>query len=108
MAATLLIFKSPPVYRPGDPRAVHFLAGAARRATMRIQVRQRVKLATAIGVGAFVVATTGCAKPLLSPREERTQYDRYDRIRNQYADQYVFDEFGQRRPNLRERLISRE
>ena len=49
----------------------------------------------------------GCGKPLLSPREERTQYDRYDRVRNNYSQQYVEDEFGVERPNLRERLRPR-
>lgn len=46
----------------------------------------------------------GCRKPLLSPEEERSQFDRYDRVRNQYAPQYLEDEFGRREPNLRGRL----
>jgi hypothetical protein len=50
----------------------------------------------------------GCRKPLLAESDERTPYDRYDAIRNQAADQYVFDEYGRRRPNLRERLLPRE
>jgi hypothetical protein len=55
-----------------------------------------------------LAALAGCRKPLLSPTDERTPYDRYDAIRNQAVDQYVFDEYGQRRPNLRERLLPRE
>jgi hypothetical protein len=47
---------------------------------------------------------TGCARPLLSERDERTPFDRYDALRNQYARQYVEDEFGYRQPNLRGRL----
>jgi len=50
----------------------------------------------------------GCKKPLLSPDEERSQFDRYDAVRNQRAPQYVYDEFGRRRPNLRPRLLPKE
>ncbi len=53
-------------------------------------------------------ALAGCQKPLLSPADERTPYDRYDAIRNQAADQFVYDEYGRRRPNLRERLLPRD
>lgn len=53
----------------------------------------------------FVACFAGCAKPLLSPDEERTQFDRYDKVRNQHPDQYVYDEFGRRRPNIRGRLL---
>jgi hypothetical protein len=50
----------------------------------------------------------GCQKPLLAETDERTPYDRYDAVRNQAANQYVFDEYGRRRPNLKERLMPRE
>lgn len=50
----------------------------------------------------------GCAKTLLSPREPRSQYSRYDLVRNQYAPQYIEDEFGRRIPNLRGRLLEKE
>lgn len=46
----------------------------------------------------------GCGKPLLSAQDERSQYDRYDRVRNKFAPQYVLDEFGREQPNLRGRL----
>jgi hypothetical protein len=51
-----------------------------------------------------VLALAGCRKPLLAPDERRTQYDSYDHIRNQHAQQYVEDAFGERKPNLRGRL----
>jgi hypothetical protein len=54
------------------------------------------------------LGAAGCKKPLLSPDEERSQYDRYDAVRNQRAPQYVFDEFGRRRPALRERLLPKD
>lgn len=65
------------------------------------------------GVSAVMVCAAsvggGCkSKPLLSPDYERSQFDRYDRVRDQYAAQYVFDEFGRRRPNLSGRLMPRE
>ena len=59
-------------------------------------------------LGFLVLALTGCEKPLLSPTEERSPFDRYDTVRNQYAEQYVTDEFGRRRPNLRERLLPKD
>lgn len=52
-----------------------------------------------------LVALSGCAKPLFQDNGDRSQYDRYDRVRSIYADPYVFDAFGQRRPNLRARLL---
>lgn len=71
---------------------------------------RRVVHLVALGVlaGAGVVLTAGCEKPLLSPDEDRSPFDRYDTVRNQHADQYIMDEFGRRRPNLRERLMPKE
>lgn len=50
----------------------------------------------------------GCADPLFGPNKPRSQYDRFDAIRDQHAVPYVFDEFGQRRPNIRGRLLNVE
>lgn len=55
----------------------------------------------------LVTASAGCSKVLFDPKKPRTQYDRYDRLRGDYAPQYIEDEFGQRRPNLRGRLRRR-
>jgi len=57
---------------------------------------------------AVTALASGCIKPVLSPDEDRTQFDRYDGIRAQYAPQYISDEFGIRRPNLRMRLGQKE
>lgn len=57
-------------------------------------------------VGALVMS--GCSRPLLSPKDERSQYDRYDRARSQYAQQFKEDEYGRRTPNLRGRLSQKE
>jgi hypothetical protein len=51
------------------------------------------------------VLASGCVKPLLSPTEPRSQYSRYDLVRGQHAPQYIEDEFGRRKPNLRGRLL---
>jgi len=62
---------------------------------------------TALGllvVAALGSPMTGCGKPLMSPSESRSQFDRYDRSRNQFAPQYIEDEYGARTPNLRGRL----
>lgn len=59
-------------------------------------------------LGSLVVCGVGCSKPLLSPEANRSQYDRYDAVRNQYASQYTEDEFGRRRPNLKGRLLPKE
>ncbi len=56
----------------------------------------------ALGAGA------GCSEPLLAPTDERTQFDRYDRVRNKYAQQYQEDEYGRREPNLRARLAPKD
>jgi uncharacterized lipoprotein len=60
---------------------------------------------------AALVAVAGlaaCSRPLLSPKDQRSQYDRYDRARNQYAQQFKEDEYGRRTPNLRGRLSQKE
>jgi hypothetical protein len=57
---------------------------------------------------AIFTLAAGCSKPLLSPSDQRTPFDRYDAVRNQFAQQYVKDEFGQLKPNLRARLSPRE
>ncbi len=54
--------------------------------------------------GAIVFMVTGCSKPLLSPTDQRSPFDRYDAVRNQYATQQIEDKFGARKPNLRARL----
>ncbi len=50
------------------------------------------------------LSVTACAPPLLAPDEPRSQFDRYDTVRNQHDEQYIFNEFGRRRPNLNARL----
>lgn len=63
------------------------------------------RCACAIAVAAVI---TGCEKPVFTPDEPRSQYDRFDAIRDQRAPSYVYDEFGARRPNVRQRLMTGE
>ena len=63
-----------------------------------------IRGAAALAGTLILLGTAGCSKPLFDPTQPRSQYDRYDRIRGQFAPQYVEDEFGQRHPNLRGRL----
>lgn len=50
----------------------------------------------------------GCQRTALRPDDRRSQFDRYDQSRNQRAQPYLEDEFGQRTPNLAGRLIDPE
>ena len=63
------------------------------------------KLATLFVI---MVSLGACAPPLLSPNEPRSQFDRYDAVRNRRAEQDIFDDYGKKRPNLKERLTPRE
>jgi hypothetical protein len=54
---------------------------------------------------ATLLTQSGCYKPFLTDSDRRTQFDAYDSVRNNYAKRYTFDEFGNRRPNLKARLL---
>jgi len=60
--------------------------------------------ATIIGV-LLLACAAGCETPILTPNEPRSQYDRFDAVREQRAPSYVYDEYGVRRPNIRQRLL---
>jgi hypothetical protein len=54
------------------------------------------------------VSTLACRPAPIVEDEPRTQFDRYDLVRDQYAPAYLEDEYGRKRPNLRGRLLGRE
>lgn len=62
----------------------------------------------AVGVLAVGVFVGGCQKELFANEDARTPFDSFDRRRSQEAVPYVFDPFGQRRPNLRQRLLPKD
>ncbi|MEM9065527.1 MAG: hypothetical protein AAGB51_08570 [Planctomycetota bacterium] len=51
------------------------------------------------------LALAGCQRSLKRNEDYITQYDRYDALRGERPPQYVVDEYGTRRPNLRGRLL---
>jgi len=51
---------------------------------------------------------SSCARSPLRPDDDRTPFDRYHRARNTQPEPFIEDEFGRRRPNLRERLLRDE
>jgi hypothetical protein len=59
----------------------------------------------ALGVLCASAPLSACYRPLLSPDEPRSQYDRSAAIRDRRAPSYVEDEYGNRQPNLRGRLL---
>ncbi len=66
------------------------------------------RLLVVCGALGSVVCMTGCERPILTPDEPRSQYDRNDAVRERRAPSYVFDEFGDRQPNIRGRLLNVE
>lgn len=76
-------------------------------------VRARTGVAAGLNLGLLgllgvlgVLWLGGCADPLLSPDEPRSQYDRTDMARGRRAPTYVYDQYGDRKPNLRGRLLN--
>ncbi len=85
-----------------------FLArqGCAQRGLRVLSGLRGLVLAQSLCAAAAVcIGAGGCEKPVFTPDEPRSQYDRFDAIRDQRAPSYVFDEFGARRPNVRQRLL---
>lgn len=67
--------------------------------------RAAVTLRAVAGLVFVLAAFTGCQEPLFSADEPRSQYDRFDVVRETRAPGYVMDEFGRKRPNVRSRLL---
>lgn len=71
-------------------------SGDAARITRFIACMACAALAAAVGAG--------CNKPLFPENSARTQFETYDRLRQQSTPLEEEDEFGQKRPALRARL----
>lgn len=67
-----------------------------------------VRLAAAALLVLYICTLPGCYDPIFRVDEARSQYDRFDAVRDQRAAQYFYDEFGNRKPNIRGRLLGRE
>lgn len=81
-----------------------------RRNGLEDAVGGRARATRAAGMALLILAGVlpACSKPLLSPEDERTPFDRFDALRAQYSPQYIEDEYGRQQPNLRGRLAPRE
>ena len=71
--------------------------GTMRRRTTRL-------IALALIGSSTALALTGCREALFKDNDVRSQYDRYDLVRNQYEPAYLLDEFGDEIPNIKGRL----
>jgi hypothetical protein len=69
-----------------------------------LPIRSCRRALAGLGGVVLVLGCLGCRKPLLTADEERSQFQRYDRVRELDQPSYYLDEFGRRRPNLRGRL----
>lgn len=71
--------------------------------------RSDISLAARLcALAGLALCAAGCTRPLLSPTDQRSPFDRYDAIRSQFAPQALENEFGARVPNVRERLRPKE
>lgn len=77
-----------------------------RSNTASDNARKRLVLSILVVIGPLAISA--CSRPLIAPDMPRTQYDRYDAVRNQKAPAYSEDEFGRRTPNLRGRLSPKD
>lgn len=93
-------------YRATASQINHSDAGAPLQ-TPRVAVAKRC-LALLGVLGAAVGGLTACQQPLFDARDPRSQYDRADAARNTRPEQFVMDEYGNRRPNIRGRLIGNQ
>ncbi|HYD00185.1 MAG TPA: hypothetical protein VEB22_03085 [Phycisphaerales bacterium] len=72
-------------------------------------MKQTVRKFSRAGVvAALVLVASGCNRPLLSPAETRTPFDSYDSVRGQYAPQTLTDDLGRDKPNIRQRLSTKD
>lgn len=68
----------------------------------------KVRVWAIVGLILCGVVASGCQERLLTPDEPRSQYDRYDAVRDQRAASTYTDEYGFKRPNLRGRLLPKD
>lgn len=65
----------------------------------------------ALAVGLSLLLTVGlgaCQPGPITENDQRSQFDRYDMVRDRYAPAYTEDVYGRKRPNLRGRLVGRD
>ncbi len=87
--------------------------GAQVHMTNMYQQHIQAKRYQKVGIGMLCLVGAlwtmgGCQKTALRPQDTRSQFDQYDRARNQRAQPFLEDEFGRRTPNLSQRLRERK
>lgn len=68
---------------------------------------RRRLIARGTAAAVITICTAGCQRALFPPDAPRTQYERYDRMRNVYTPTEEPDAFGNPQPALRARLAPR-
>ncbi len=99
---------SPPVCRTAP--AVRYTARMTSTSSTDVEADPGAGRVRALALCAVVAALmgAGCQKALFSPEDERSPYDRYDAIRAQRAPPSIENEYGQKKPNLRGRLLDND
>jgi hypothetical protein len=69
---------------------------------------KRWRVVGILSLAVAAMAAGGCQTPLFAENDVRSQYDRFDAVRDRRAPTWVFDEYGARRPNLRGRVLTSE
>ena len=77
--------------------------GASTTCSGRTDRGARAVACPAVALAAALVGS-GCNKPLFPEDSARTQFETYDKLRQQSTPLEEEDEFGQKRPALRARL----
>ena len=70
--------------------------------------RMTLRIATVCAAGLGATLATGCSKTLFKDGDVRSQYARYDAVRNQAVPADLPDANLRKRPNLRGRLLPQE
>lgn len=65
---------------------------------------RRMCLPRAVVVIGLAATLAGCQRPLFNDKDARSQFDTYDKLRQQNQSLLVPDEFGNPQPALRARL----
>lgn len=61
-----------------------------------------------LALAAAIAGLGGCRTALFPEDDDRSQFAGYDRARDRTVPSYVEDEYGDRRPNLRGRLLNHD
>jgi len=95
-----LFLLSGSVYRGPSRAAVHLPLVQRRTPTTRCSI-----VALSLLLAASATLLPACQPAPITENDQRSQFDRYDAVRDRRAPAYLEDEYGRKRPNLRGRLL---